>query len=108
MNVDNNGNILSVVVGDMVQVRTYEELFNRYGCLENGNIDCGKEVFTTQMVDYQGLKAKVTEVKKNSKGKPSGIVKLNGEFMENWDKFKFSLEMIKEPDEVRENGSERS
>lgn len=48
MNVDNNGNILSVVVGDIVQVRTYEELFNRYGCLENGNIDCGKEVFTTQ------------------------------------------------------------
>lgn len=96
MVTDEKGNVLSVVVGDMVQIRSYEEMYNRYGCDENGNIDCGTETFTTQMVDFQGLKAKVKEVKRNSSGKPNGIIKLNGEMMENWDKFRFCLEMIKE------------
>lgn len=103
MRVDNDGNILELTVGDRVQVRSYEDMFNRYGANEDGSINCVREVFTTQMIDFQGLKAKVVEVKRNSKGKPTGIVKLEGEIFDYWNKFKFALEMLEEEKEDIEN-----
>ena len=106
MVVDKDGNVLSVEVNDSVRVRTVQELAEKYGIDEYGEIPCKKEVFTKQMFDFGGLKAKVTEVKKNSKNKPTGIIKLDGELYDFWNLLKFDLSMIKSLEDMEMNENE--
>jgi hypothetical protein len=106
MVVDKEGNVLSVELNDDVRVRTVQELAEKYGFDEYGEIPCKKEVFTRQMFDFGGLKAKVTEIKKNSKGRPTGIIKLNGELYDFWHLLKFDLSMIKSLEDAELNETE--
>lgn len=99
MVTDNQGNVLSLEIGDTVQVRGSEELYTKYGVDKDGFIVCGNETFLPQMTSFCGLTANVTKVYTSKKGKPFRIVRLEGDMTLPWSAYKFSYEMLKEVDE---------